>query len=144
MNCVAPNCNRTAVDGTARCAACAMTGAGMPGPNDPMRFAQGRRQNDKPEFSGGNVDYYRVHIAQPKRPEVPAYTVECEDIIEALNMTFAEGCAFKAIWRSAAARTLGLKKQGQDEHGVYDAEKVTYYGQAMLRQRKRLAAKEKA
>lgn len=93
----------------------------------------------EPEFTGGNVNYYVVPVPDPKR--LDAYTAECEDIIQALGMTFAEGCAFKAIWRSAAARTLGLKKTGQDAHGVYDAEKVIYYGNEMLRERKRAQAK---
>jgi hypothetical protein len=94
------------------------------------------------EFTGSDVNYYLVPIAQPKRAGVAPYTAECEDIIEALGMTFAEGCAFKAIWRSCAARTLGKKKAGQDEEGVYDAEKVVYYGGRMLAQRTK--AKEKA
>jgi hypothetical protein len=89
------------------------------------------------EYTGKDVSYYVVEISQPKR--MHPYAAECEDIIEALGMTFAEGCAFKAIWRSCAARNLGLTKRGQDEHGVYDAEKVIYYGQAMLRQRQRKA-----
>lgn len=92
----------------------------------------------KPEKSGGDVNYYVVDIAEPKR--FAPYKAECEDIIEALGMTFAEGNAFKAIWRSCAARTLGLHKGDQDVHGVYDAEKVVYAGQRMLVQRKRLAA----
>ncbi len=89
------------------------------------------------EFTGNNVNYYLVQVDEPKRLE--PYTAECEDIIEALGMTFAEGCAFKAIWRSCAARTLGLQKKGQDTHGVYDAEKVQYYGGRMLAYRKKQA-----
>ena len=88
----------------------------------------------KPEFTGKNVNYYLVDVKEPKR--LTPYQAECEDIIEALGMTFAEGCAFKAIWRSCAARTLGLAKKGQDEHGVYDAEKVVYYGNRMVATRK--------
>jgi hypothetical protein len=92
------------------------------------------------EYTGSDVNYYVVEVAQPKR--MRPYAAECEDIIEALGMTFAEGCAFKAIWRSCAARSLGLTKKGQDEHGVYDAEKVIYYGGRMVAQRKRLAGTE--
>lgn len=87
----------------------------------------------KPEKSGGNVNYYVVNVCSPKR--LAPYSAECEDIIEALGMTFAEGCAFKAIWRSCAARTLGKLKEGGD--AVYDAEKVVYYGSRMLAQRKK-------
>lgn len=93
------------------------------------------------EKSGGNVNYYVVEIKDPKRLE--PYIAECEDIIEALGMTFSEGCAFKALWRSCAARTLGLHKEGQDVEGVYDADKVVYYGSRMVAVRKRLQAKNK-
>lgn len=82
------------------------------------------------EKTGGNVNYYLVDIVDPKRLE--PYQAECEDIIEALGMTFAEGCLFKAIWRSCAARTLGLHKEGQDKAGIYDAEKAVYYAARVL------------
>ena len=85
--------------------------------------------------TGKDVNYYLVDISDPKR--LSPYTAECEDIIEALGMTFAEGCAFKAIWRSCAARTLGLLKPGHDSEGIYDAEKTVYYGGRMVVQRKR-------
>ena len=90
----------------------------------------------KAEFSGNNVNYYLVEVKDPKRLE--PYTAECEDIIEALNMTFAEGNAFKAIWRSCAARTLGKRKVGEDPHGIYDADKVSYYAKRMVAMRNRL------
>ena len=92
--------------------------------------------NEKAEFSGNNVNYYLVEVKDPKRLE--PYTAECEDIIEALNMTFAEGNAFKAIWRSCAARTLGKRKVGEDPHGIYDADKVSYYAKRMVAMRNRL------
>lgn len=92
--------------------------------------------NEKAEFSGNNVNYYLVEVKDPKR--LDPYTAECEDIIEALNMTFAEGNAFKAIWRSCAARTLGKRKVGEDPHGIYDAEKVSYYAKRMVAMRNRL------
>ncbi len=85
--------------------------------------------------TGKDVNYYLVDVPDPKR--LPPYTAECEDIIEALGMTFAEGNAFKAIWRSCAARTLGLLKPGHDSEGIYDAEKTVYYGGRMVAQRKR-------
>lgn len=88
------------------------------------------------KLSGGNNNYYIAEVPNPKR--LSPYVAECEDIIEALGMTFAEGCAFKAIWRSCAARTLGKVKPGADSAGVYDAEKVVYYGQRMVAQRKKL------
>lgn len=82
-----------------------------------------------PEYTGKDVSYYLVSIATPKR--LGPYTAECEDIIEALGMTFAEGCAFKAIWRKCAARTLGIAKAGY-KGGLYDAEKAQYYGARMV------------
>lgn len=81
------------------------------------------------EYTGKDVSYYLVRIASPKRLE--PYDAECEDIIEALGMTFAEGCAFKAIWRKCAARTLGIAKAGY-KGGLYDAEKAEYYGARMV------------
>ena len=86
--------------------------------------------------TGGSVDYYSVHIQDPTTPGRPEYTAECNDIIEALGMDYAEGNAFKAIWRKAAARTLGIKKQGYDE-GLYDSEKTEFFGHRMKVQAKR-------
>lgn len=74
--------------------------------------------------SGGNVNYYLLDIKHPKR--LAPGTVECEDVIAALGMTFEEGCAFKALWRRCAARTLGQQKLSYDG-GVYDAEKLLHY-----------------
>lgn len=90
----------------------------------------------KEEFTGKDVNYYLAEVPSPKR--LAPYTAECEDIIEALGMTFSEGCAFKAIWRSCAARNLGKFKQGMDIDGIYDAEKIEYYGARTLAVRKRL------
>lgn len=81
-------------------------------------------------LSGGRVNYYLVQVASPQREEQPAYQAECEDIIRALGMTFDEGCEFKAIWRTAAARA-GNGKPGQQ--AVYDAEKRVHYATASLR-----------
>lgn len=53
----------------------------------------------KTQKTGGSVDYYKCHVADPISKGVP-YTAESIDIIEALGMTFAEGEAFKAIWRT--------------------------------------------
>lgn len=86
------------------------------------------------EHTGGSSSYYTVEIKNPTTPYSLTYTAECNDIIEALGMTFAEGNAFKAIWRTAAARQ-GKKKKGNN--AVYDAEKVVFFGERML-----VAAKE--
>lgn len=88
-----------------------------------------RRDTDKKDTSGGGKltgnHYYRVDVKTPISDEVAPYAAECADIIEALNMTFNEGEAFKALWRLAAAR-LGKTKAGGNP--VYDADKAAHYG----------------
>lgn len=81
------------------------------------------------EKSGGPVSYYLVQIDKPNQGTFP-YQAECGDIIEALGMDFNEGCEFKAIWRTAAARTLGKQKEGTT--AVYDAEKRVFYAKRSL------------
>ena len=81
------------------------------------------------EHTGGSSSYYTVEVACPINEDKEAYTAECIDIQEALNMTPAEANAFKAIWRTAAARQ-GKKKKGNN--AVYDAEKVIFQGGRML------------
>lgn len=81
------------------------------------------------EYTGGSSNYYKVYVKNPTTLGEP-YEAECNDIIESLKMTFAEGNAFKAIWRKAKARQ-GVKKKGYD-NGVYDSEKVVFFGQRML------------
>ena len=95
--------------------------------------------SDDSEYTGGSVSYYKVRIDAPLSGN-DAYTAECNDIIEALGMTYAEGNAFKAIWRLCAARTLGVKKRGYTD-GLYDAEKVAFFGARMVAQQSRLAGK---
>jgi len=98
-----------------------------------------RRADDWPEaageFTGSSVDYYKVDITNPTTADNTPYQAECNDIIEALNMNYAEGNAFKAIWRSCAARSLGKIKKGYVD-GRYDAEKVVFFGNRMVEQRK--------
>lgn len=81
------------------------------------------------QYTGGSSDYYKIYIKNPTTLEV-GYWAECNDIIEALGMDFSEGNAFKAIWRKARARQ-GVKKKGYD-NGVYDSEKVVFFGERML------------
>lgn len=89
-----------------------------------------------PEYTGGSVDYYKVPIVNPTTPYALGYTAECNDIIEALGMNYAEGNAFKAIWRRAAQRTLGKRKAGAKDDGLYDAEKVEFFGKRLVEQSK--------
>lgn len=91
---------------------------------------------NQPEYTGGSVDYYKVPIVNPTTPYALGYTAECNDIIEALGMNYAEGNAFKAIWRRAAQRTLGKRKAGAKDDGLYDAEKVEFFGKRLVEQSK--------
>lgn len=84
--------------------------------------------------TGGSVDYYKCHVADPIS-KGPAYTAESIDIIEALGMTFAEGEAFKAIWRTCTGRMGGAVKA--DNKALYNAEKVEFFGARMVRAAKR-------
>lgn len=93
--------------------------------------------SEEQKATGGSVGYYKLFVPEPANLPEP-YTCECEDIINALNMTFAEGNQFKAIWRSCAAREQDLFKPGMDKDGVYDAEKMVYYSLQTLKRRVRL------
>lgn len=86
------------------------------------------------EYTGGSVSYYSVNITKPTTEGREPYIAECNDIIEALKMNYAEGNAFKAIWRLCAARN-GKSKEGYKD-SVYDAEKVVFFGSRMLEQAK--------
>lgn len=79
------------------------------------------------EYTGGSSSYYVVDITDPTTLE-EGYTAECNDIIEALDMNFAEGNIFKAVWRRAASR-LGKKKAGHNED--YDAEKILFFAKRL-------------
>lgn len=109
--------------------------------SDDTRNAERRavtETKDNNELSGGDVNYYLLEIKDPKR--LAPYTAECEDIIEALELTFAEGNVLKALWRSANMRKHGHGKRGQDMDGIYDGDKIAYYGQRVQAQRQRKVA----
>ena len=85
-------------------------------------------------FTGGRVNYYLARVEHPQREDQAAYTAECEDIIQALGMTFDEGCEFKAIWRTAAARQgNGKPGRAQLDQAVYDAQKRVHYAGRSLK-----------
>ena len=86
------------------------------------------------ELSGSQVNYYLISVNHPMRKDQVAYTAECEDIIRALGMTFAEGEEFKAIWRTAAARQGLSKGTGQEQldNAIYNAEKRVHFAQGDL------------
>ena len=84
------------------------------------------------ELTGDSVDYYKLHVSNPTTYK-DEYDCECNDIIEALDMTYAEGNIFKAIWRTAAAR----KGNGKVGHtALYDAEKIVFFGNRLIAQAK--------
>ena len=117
-------------------------GGVVPGVNTPTPDLPGETRHlssSDSEYTGGSVSYYKISIAAPLSGNAP-YVAECNDIIEALGMNYAEGNAFKAIWRMCAARTLGVKKRGYTD-GLYDAEKVEFFGARMVAQQSRLAGK---
>lgn len=87
---------------------------------------------DEQEHTGGSVNYYKVEVKTPTTFEQP-YWAECNDLIEALDMNYAEGNAFKAIWRRCAERQ-GRKKKGNNTY--YDAEKLSFFAQRILEQEK--------
>ena len=74
--------------------------------------------------SGGLNNYYLVGVDKPQRSTQAPYQAECEDIIEALELTFDEGNIFKEIWRSANARK-GNGKPGNTP--LRGAEKILHY-----------------
>lgn len=80
------------------------------------------------EYTGGSSSYYDL--------EFDGVTICCNDVIEKLQMNYAEGNAFKAIWRSCAYRNLGKMKAGAKADGLYDAEKVEFFGKRMVEQAK--------
>ena len=81
--------------------------------------------------SGAHAAYYELTIQRPKSGGA-AYKAECQDIIEALQMDFNEGNAFKALWRRAAGRLGNVKKGNEDP--LYDAQKIKFYGTRILEQ----------
>ena len=82
------------------------------------------------KLSGGLNNYYLVDVPFPQRESQAGYQAECEDIIEALELTPNEANIFKAIWRSANAR----KSNGKPDHkAIYDAEKMVHYAQRNLK-----------
>ncbi|AXF51935.1 MAG: hypothetical protein [Caudoviricetes sp.] len=93
--------------------------------------------SEEKEYTGGSVSYYSIDVNDPINENSDPYTAECQDIIEALKLDFQEGNVLKAIWRRAAAR-LGRSKKGYDD-GLYDAEKIVFYGQRLVAAERRSA-----
>ena len=111
---------------------------------DPRKGRTGVKVGEsQPEYNGGSSDYYQVTIKSTTTEGRPEYIAECNDIMEALGMNFAEGNAFKALWRRAAQRTLGKRKAGAKDDGLYDAQKVEFFGARLVAQSKGLSDEAK-
>lgn len=80
------------------------------------------------KLSGGSNGYYSVWVDKPTSGR-PGYVAECNDIIEALGLSYAEGNVLKAVWRIAAAR-MANGKPGHNE--LYDAEKIVFFGERLV------------
>lgn len=80
------------------------------------------------KLTGGSSAYYLADLADGR-------TVECFDLIEALNLNFAEGNILKALWRRAKAR-LGGGKPGTSS--LYDAEKLVFMSERELARERRI------
>ena len=88
-----------------------------------------KRRVNKKVLSGKNGKYYTIKIGKKNLIHSKApYTVEIGEIIDALDMTFAEGEAFKGIVRIAQER-LG---NGKGNDAKYEAEKVHHYSGRIL------------
>lgn len=96
---------------------------------DPEIFAIDKEVEE--EYTGGSVSYYTVYVTNPTTGGREPYYIEVNDLIEALDMTFAEGNVVKATCRKAAARKFGAAKKGYD-NGLYDSEKVVFFGERMV------------
>jgi hypothetical protein len=81
------------------------------------------------EYRGSSVGYYTVEVTRPTTAGNTPYLAECNDLIEALGMNYAEGNVFKAIWRRCAARQ---DKTKLGHNALYDAEKVVFFGQRLV------------
>lgn len=99
-----------------------------------MQSAEQIIKQADPTSGGGSVNYYSVCVEYPQHcPN--AYVAECEDIIEALGLTFDEACIFKEIWRTANAR----KGNGKKGHTfIRAAEKIYHYASRILVRANRL------
>lgn len=91
----------------------------------------------KTENSGSYCDYYQIPVENPQHPaQTEAYVANTEDLIQALQMTFDEGCELKSLVRRANAR-LGFIKA--ETTAVRDAAKGLHYAQRVYDHERRKA-----
>lgn len=92
----------------------------------------------KTENSGGHCEYYHCEVTHPQNPNQSApYIANCEDIIQALGLTFDEGCEFKSIWRRGRGRQGFVKAESTP---LRDAVKAVHYANRVLSLEERRAA----
>jgi len=83
------------------------------------------------ESQASQCNYYQVLVARPQNPDqngVP-YILNCEDMIQALEMTFDEGCETKSLFRRCRARQGFAKAEST---AVRDAAKAVHYAKRIL------------
>lgn len=84
----------------------------------------------KTENSASHCEYYHAPVTHPSNPgQSQPYVANCEDIIQALGLTFDEGCEFKSIWRRARGRQGFLKAEST---ALRDAQKAVHYAGRVL------------
>ena len=85
----------------------------------------------KTEDSGSHCEYYHCEVKHPQNPNQKiGYIANCEDIIQALGLTFDEGCEFKSIWRRGRGRQGFVKAESTP---LRDAIKAVHYSTRVLR-----------
>ena len=104
------------------------------------QWIEARYERDKPvvpawtpgeESQASQCNYYQVQVLRPQNPDqkgVP-YILNCEDMIQALDMTFDEGCETKSLFRRCRARQGFAKAEST---AVRDAAKAVHYAQRIL------------
>lgn len=93
----------------------------------------------KIEDSGSHCEYYHCEVKHPQNPnQKVGYIANCEDIIQALGLTFDEGCEFKSIWRRGRGRQGFVKAEST---ALRDAIKAVHYAKRVLALEERLASR---
>jgi hypothetical protein len=80
-------------------------------------------------ITGGDVNYYLISVSKSEIMDVDPYVAEVEDIIEALNMEFAEGTVLKSLVRLCKLNQ-NLGKPGSSKK--YEIEKIRYYADRIV------------
>jgi len=87
-----------------------------------------------PEYTGLSVDYYDLTITKfthDRHRHQKSISFCLNDVIEALDLNYAQANVIKAQWRIAADKQ-GKCKKGNNT--FYDAEKSCFFSSCVLRQ----------